>query len=174
MEHITWSTVDKSGWPDGPWMSEPDKEQWEDEATGMPCLIVRNCMGALCGYVGVDDSHPLHKKGYGDCVKPGCRHEDYCDYANRPEGMFEVHGGLTYSDLCMEGPEAETICHIPAPGEPDPIWWFGFDTAHAGDYEPGEGIYDGKRVFEPLAGGEYRTREYVKAECASLAKQLAA
>lgn len=158
MEHKTWATMDKTAWPEGPWKNEPDKEQWEDEATGMPCLLVRNRRGALCGYVGVDASHPLHGKGYDGCI----------------DGMFSVHGGLTYSDFCMEGPEAENICHVPSPGEPDPIWWFGFDCALYGDFEPGDGIYDGKRFFEPVGGGEYRTVAYVKSECADLARQLAA
>lgn len=173
MERMAWTTVDKSAWPEGPWKNEPDKEQWQDEATGMPCLLVRNRMGSLCGYVGVDDSHLWHGVGYDQCVDPGCAHEDYCGYEKAPEGKTEVHGGLTYSDLCMEGPEAETVCHVPAPGEPDPVWWFGFDTAHSGDLSPGEGVYDGVRFYPARLSGEYRTRGYVKAECANLAKQLA-
>ncbi len=41
MEKIEYRTVDKTGWGEGPWQSEPDKRQWQDEATGLPCLIVR-------------------------------------------------------------------------------------------------------------------------------------
>lgn len=169
MEHRTWNTIDKSGWPEGPWHSEPDKEQWQDPETGMPCLLVRNRMGALCGYVGVDEAHPWHKKAYNECLNPDCNHEDYCGYENAPEGKVGVHGGLTYSDICMEGPEAETICHVPGPGEPDPVWWFGFDTAHAGDLCPRD-LADER--LRHLAHGTYRTCEYVKKECADLAKQL--
>lgn len=40
-------------WGPGPWDGEPDKMQWTDPATGLDCLIVRNTLGALCGYVGV-------------------------------------------------------------------------------------------------------------------------
>ena len=34
MEHKTWTTDVKSAWGPGPWQDEPDKEQWEDPATG--------------------------------------------------------------------------------------------------------------------------------------------
>ena len=101
MEHKTWTAVDKATWGPGPWQDEPDKEQWADEATGYPCLIVRNRLGALCGYVGVPEGHPWHGKDYDDI-----------------EPCPDVHGGLTYADSCQEGPEGETICHVAAPGGP--------------------------------------------------------
>lgn len=54
MERIEYrGVVDKSGWARGVWDSEPDKIQWQDAETGLPCLIVRGPVGALCGYVGV-------------------------------------------------------------------------------------------------------------------------
>lgn len=64
MEARSWNSVDKSAWGDGPWQSEPDKMQWQDEATGFACLIVRDPMGALCGYVGVPETHPAHGLSY--------------------------------------------------------------------------------------------------------------
>lgn len=57
MQTREWKTKDKSEWPRGQWDDEPDKMQWLDEATGRPCLIVRNSFGGLCGYMGVDKSH---------------------------------------------------------------------------------------------------------------------
>lgn len=64
MNTIEYTTIDKSTWGPGPWQDEPDKIQYVDEATGLPCLIVRNGkeIGALCGYVGVLPGHPLHGK----------------------------------------------------------------------------------------------------------------
>jgi integrase len=118
MEHKTWDTVDKSGWGPGPWQDEPDKEQFADKATGYACLVKRNRFGALCGYVGVPQGHPWHGKGYDDVEA-------------------DVHGGLTYAAPCQEGPEGETICHVPGPGEPEPLWWLGFDCNHAWDVAPG-------------------------------------
>jgi hypothetical protein len=154
VETKTWEHVDKSGWPDGPWNGEPDKMQWTDETTGLPCLIKRHArFGNLCGYVGVTEDHPWYRKDH-DAVDAS------------------VHGGLTYSDFCMEeGDEAETICHIPAPGEPDNVWWLGFDCGHAWDRQPGVEA-DYASVWPAWKANEiYRDVAYVKAECADLAKQ---
>lgn len=101
MEMREHRTVDKSEWGDGPWQNEPDKVQWQDEATGLPCLIVRGPQGALCGYVGVAEGHPAFEKHYDDV----------------PDMV--VHGGLTFADHCHSGPEESAICHVPAEGEPD-------------------------------------------------------
>lgn len=98
-------------WPRGEWDTEPDRVEWFDKATGMPCPIVRNPMGALCGYVGVPEEHPHFGKGY-----------DNVDY--------RAHGGLTYADACQVG---GAVCHA---GD-DKRWWFGFDCAHHGDEIPG-------------------------------------
>ena len=73
MEHKTWTTMNKSTWGDGPWMAEPDKEQWPDETTGLPCLIKRNQFGALCGYVGVAEGHPWFGQSDGDNAGPRAR-----------------------------------------------------------------------------------------------------
>lgn len=142
------------------WKNEPDRVEFE--AHGFPCLIVRNKMGALCGYVRVASDHPFHGKNY----------EEIQDSIN-------VHGGLTYSDHSQN-----KICHTPKPGEPDDIFWFGFDCAHAWDltpevYEmekPGGILHDMKIRFQrleaPLPRVIYRDIPYVKAECERLALQL--
>ena len=119
--------IDKSGWGEGPWNDEPDKLQWQDEKTGLPCLIVRNRkMGNWCGYVGVPDGHPFY---------------DMPD--DEAQNMVEVHGGLTFSSFCQEtDSEREGVCHVPGEGEPDNVWWLGFDCAHSGDNEH-NGYYGG-------------------------------
>lgn len=63
MDTREYRTIDKS---DGEWKDEPDKIQWQDEATGFPCLIVRGPSGALCGYV-MDADTPLWAAEYGSC-----------------------------------------------------------------------------------------------------------
>lgn len=64
--------------------------------------------------------------------------------------------------------EQRAICHRPEPGEPDGVWWFGFDCAHSGDLSP-------RREFEPLFNdGSYRDIEYVTEQVRSLAQQLRA
>lgn len=132
----------KTNWSDGPWQDEPDKVQWQDPTTQLPCLIVRNNFGAWCGYVGVSKGHPLFEQHYD-------------------KGNIDVHGGLTYSDHCVG-----KICHVVEEGEDDNVWWLGFDCSHAGDLAPG------LTAFTHFPGDVYRNEKYVKREVTSLAQQL--
>lgn len=156
--------IDKTNWPDGPWKSEPDRVQWQH--AGYACLIARQPrLGHLCGYVGVDHAHPFYGKGYDD-----------------PD--VTVHGGLTYANKC-----SGAICHIPEPGMPDDVWWFGFDAAHLGDLSPA--IVVGEMAANRLLPEElaeslrkinarhlledyYRDLPYIKSETERLAEQLRA
>lgn len=152
----TWRFTDKSKWPSGPWDSEPDKVQWVDEKTGLDCLIVRNHLGALCGYVGVPEGHPLFAKD-----------DSAIDHDLR------VHGGLTFSSFCQEAHGEESharICHVPLPGRPDRVWWLGFDCAHLGDHIPSADSY--RRGFDGSCE-TYKDISYVKTECANGLRKLA-
>lgn len=137
--------VDRSGWDSGPWDGEPDKVQWQDRRTGMPCLAVRNRTGGWCGYVGVTQGHPFFELDYDD-----------------KKVDVRVHGGLTFCGACSPDDKEHGICHRPDPGEPDHVWWLGFDCLHAGDLVP----------MVATLGDVYRDLRYVKGECAKLAKQL--
>ena len=123
METLQYTWIDKSGWVAGPWQTEPDKVQWADPATGMPCLIVRSvASGALCGYVGVEKPHPFY--GEGDIFADGV-------------SALEVNGGVTFVGPCQTGIEVDRgICHIPGEGETEDVWWIGFDCAHGWDISP--------------------------------------
>jgi hypothetical protein len=134
----------KAGWPPGPWTDEPDRVEFEH--AGLPCLINRNHMGALCGYVAVPTGHPWHGRNYSD-----------------DEISVDVHGGLSYSHKC----QCE-ICHKPKPGEPDGVWWFGFDCGHCWDLIPVTLTYGFSLDREV-----YRDIAYVRREVESLAEQLA-
>lgn len=152
MQRIEYrDVVDKAGWKTGPWQNEPDKVQWQDEATGLPCLIVRGPIGAWCGYVGVSKGHPYYGLGYDD---------DKIEVG--------VHGGLTFANACApEGNPASSICHIVEPGEDDHVHWLGFDCAHCGDRT------DIMHHYRTAIRDEvYRDVAYVTAEVESLAKQL--
>ncbi len=142
--------VDRTGWPDGPWTTEPDKVQWHTRA-GLPGLVVRNKhSGSLCGYAAVLPGHPLYEKPYQEV-----------------DGI-DVHGGLTYSAFCMENGH---ICHVPEPGEPDKVWWLGFDCGHAWDVAP---CMPGLLGLVNQNGDEwqYRDLEYVQDQVECLAAQL--
>ena len=146
--------IDKSAWGPGPWQDEPDRVDFVH--AGFACLANRRGdeLGHWCGYVGVPKEHPAYGK-QGEDVD------------------VEVHGGVNYAHKC-----AGEICHVPAPGMPDDVWWLGFDCAHAGDLAPGlravlrrVGIPDRE---QSIFRDEYRTLAYVRREIESLAEQLAA
>lgn len=140
-EHVelTEWEVEKSGWPPGPWHDEPDRLQWNH--AGFACLMVRQSrMGHWCGYVGVPEEHPFFGHSYHDIDE-------------------DVHGGLTYSEVCDP-----PVCHVPEPGFPDRVWWLGFDCGHADDRMPAMSV----------PWGVYRDVEYVQAETNKLAQELQA
>jgi len=82
------------------------------------------------------------------------------DYNNEIFNNVDVHGGLTYSDDLNN----------------DNNWWFGFDTAHFGDWAYFKiliwgsiGKKNGRYMHK---GDVYRDKEYCINECKSLVKQL--
>jgi hypothetical protein len=146
MNNMENMTYDKSLWGKGEWDNEPDRVDFIH--VGYSCFIMRNHSGAWCGYVGVPSNHV----GYGQDYNEMCEHVD-------------VHGGLTYADKCRG-----SICHIPEPGMPDDVWWFGFDTAHYNDKVPGMEFYR----FYDKDERVYRNMEYTINETKQLAEQLKA
>lgn len=147
MSEPTKRVIDRSKWGPGPWDGEPDRLDFR--AQGFPCFALRTELGHWCGYVGVPRGHPWHGKDCGEL------------------GDVEVHGGVTYTEHC-DGP----ICHVPAPGDPDDVWWVGFDCMHGVDCSPG--VTAAVRLLPDVArsvSGTYRTLTYVKAETVRLAKQ---
>lgn len=173
---------EKATWKEGPWTTEPDKMQWQDEETGLPCLIVRNRSGALCGYVGVPKGHPFHAVDYHNCSKEECGEVDedgiksyhsYCDHS--PSHVLDAHGGITFSGFCQESEHG--ICHVVEPGEDDKVWWLGFDTAHGGDIIP---AFTGPKMeaigitsfTDREPGASYKNIAYVKRQVKELARQL--
>jgi hypothetical protein len=147
MNMKTWNNTDKSEWASGEWVDEPDKAQWV--SSNLDCLIVRGPMGALCGYVGVPESHPMFEKDYNSAD-------------------VEVHGGLTFANRCSPSPEGDHkgICHVEEGAANETVWWLGFDCGHAWDVIP---RYD----FTFGSDETYRNFSYVKKEVEGLARQLA-
>ena len=165
MKTISYYNIDKSDWADGPWRTEPDKVQWQDPATGLPCLITRGHHGAHCGYVGITAEHPY--------------------YGKSPLGFdmgLSVHGDANFADGCQHSPhEGFGVCHIPEPGEPDNVWWIGFDCAHCYDRTPGSDATMKRLGIPDFMGGflgsdspirQYRDHAYAKANVTHLAAQL--
>lgn len=160
MKTLQFTTIDRAakGWPSGEWDGEPDKVQWPDEATGLPCLAVRNRHhGNWCGYVGVTEGHRCFGKDWDGT------------------GDLDVHGGITFGGHCQPGSEESGICHLPDPGEPDHVWWLGFDCAHAWDHSPDDVKRAEERggIWAIASDSSYRTLAYVQSQCRKLAEQLA-
>lgn len=142
-------------WGPGPWENEPDRIEWRTPGSKLPRLAIRGPLGSWCGYVGLPEDHPLHgRKAWGTGGNEEQRH-DAIDALN-------VHGGITYAEAC-----AGHICHVAREGEPEHVWWLGFDCAHSGDIRPGLGRLPG--VF---ASGQYRDVAYIIQQCEVLAAQL--
>jgi len=140
-------TADRSEWSTGPWDQETkDKFVWVDPETGLDCMMIRNGMGAWCGYVGLPPAHAEHGKSYNELWS------------------YNVHGGLTYSAPC-----SGKICHVPEEGRPHDVWWLGFDCSHGGDQCPTD-------PTDPnyYAGGTYRTQAVVWRWVLELAAKAAA
>ncbi|RSV32191.1 hypothetical protein [Sphingomonas sp. ABOLH] len=159
------------------WLGEADKLSWIDPATGYECIMLRDSgEGFLSGYVGVPEAHPLF----------GWDHD-----AVPTELGIDVHGGLTYSRICDDGPspqrrlivEAKRICHVVVGVIPllqatehragDGHWWFGFRCNHVYDVVPGS-VRDRQRFMGAETAAEYRDDGYVVREVRNLAAQLRA
>ena len=171
------------------WLDEPDEYMWEH--AGLPCAIMRNGLGAWCGYVGIPASHPLHGKPYNHIVvAPPAEFLDIevdldsinllalfafalegGDYAadSYPLALIiKVHGGITYaSDILPCGNEHELFRDIDAL---DNMWWFGFDCGHYGDFMPFMSALTSELIAD--LEGEYRTVEFAKQETEAMADQL--
>jgi hypothetical protein len=180
----------KMEWPAGPWLEEPDKIQWIDEATGLDCLIVRQSeSGHLCGYAGVPPGHPLHGAPHSEPAaalrEAWVRRQEQSigdasplvllfaargdDEDPRPDCVFDVHGSLTFSGGCEEGGR---ICHVPQDDRSKDVWWYGFDCMHCRDFSPrdmarrkrGEWMIDQQATYKDIG--------YVRQQTEKLAAQL--
>ncbi len=102
---------DKSGWGDGPWQGEPDRVEWREGS--YKCLVLRNQLGALCGYAAVPPGHAC----YG------------LEYDALNEAGVDVYDGLSYSSAAgIESPvgHVELVSGRIAGDE----WWVGFSCTN--------------------------------------------
>ena len=155
MHHKLCESKKKIGSPRGKWIKELNLVRFK--AFGYHCVVARiPNLGHLCGYVAIDDKHPLHLKDYPALI---------------PNVKLYAHGGITYS-YASQG--------VVSINENDNLWWLGFDCAHFGDYLPYNSSLAMKQITgmddlnSDMYGGDflYKTVGYVKQECIQLAKQL--
>ena len=130
---------------------------------GLRCVVIITDMCHRCGYVGVENNHPLY----------GVNYFDEADFLKgSPEWYFDVHGGITYSGGDNYPVESN-------------LWWFGFDCAHYGDGKDYKSVSEYQIIDKdrlkyymecdkrfPDIRGVVRTQSYVEQECKNLADQL--
>ena len=160
--------IDKSDWGDGPWMTEPDAVEWMH--AGYACRILRHPVwGHLCGYVGVERTHPY--------------------YGRAPRDVdLEAHHDVNYAAKGKRG----VVCHVPATGTSGDcaLWWFGFDCGHSFDLAPGRRAHEREEAKRspalakleeraqqldrecPGLAPRYRPLAYVQRQTENLAEQL--
>ena len=144
-------------------MVKKDGVEFDEIVEGLRCVGILTSLGHRCGYVGVNKTHPFYGFHYSDQIPKEflCLYEEIKEKPIGKRGMvdiffhdpnnpkigflFDVHGSITYSESNKKGYPVETQ---------EPLWFFGFDCNHAGDSE------------------NPKSKEYVKAECESLVKQL--
>lgn len=144
--------------PPGPWHDEPDRVEFEHE--GFTCLLLRGG-SSWSGYVAVPPGHPWHGKSYGDVRVPSTDDNEH--------GWIDVHGGLTYSDKC-----SGNICHVAKPGEPDDVWWLGFDCNHSGDLSAWDLLQGDRDRHNGYWFESYKDVEYTRRNTIKLANQAKA
>lgn len=155
----------------------------------MHLVVIQGEMGHRCGYVGINNQHPLYGVGYQeetDKLKPPSPDEP-CGKRSplllmsmaldpdkaRPEYVFNVHGGVTYSKM---GDEA---CYpVRSVSNGDPLFWYGFDCGHCDDGQDMTVQSPGLRKIHLDCGFDpeerpVRSLEYVIEECNKLSDDLA-
>ena len=155
MVEIVEAWLDKSGWGSGAWQNEPDRVEWRDKVTGLPCLALRHSLGGhWCGYVGVPPGHPWYD----------------LDFESLPSEAHQPHE-ITFAGRCMEDsrPQRERVCHVALPGEPDAVFWLGFDFAHYRDLVPAV-TAELAALDMAISGQSYKHLAYVQQCCADLAE----
>jgi hypothetical protein len=162
-----WSREEKQVWVEGEWTTEPDKIQWRDCTTNLLCLILRNYIsGGLCGYVGVDNSHPLFGLDYEGAEK-----------------LFSIRWEITYCALSQKEYLPKKGIHwVSQQADPDQqIWWFGFAPDKWTDISPlmHPHMFNEHPLNQHLAeelreqGAGYRNIEAIKIVIRDLCLQIA-
>ena len=151
-------------------------KDWTTEAGLRACCIISS-RGNINGYVEVPDDSPFSEMEYYVYSVNIEKLKDWTEAKRHVQeyiNSIEVHGGLTFSRKS----DGKYL-----PGE---NWWFGFDTAHAGDSSNVELAWellkeDGDDRAEFIKNNNYMTNfaddtykdlQYVERQCESLARQL--
>jgi hypothetical protein len=155
-------------WAEGEWDNEPNFMKWRDPASGLLCIVRRHAfLGTLNGYVCVKRGHPFFMRHYSQtrCIRKPFKYKGDIPVLKKSPPRkscrvqsFIVHGGVTFSGKIRRHG-----------GGVERGWWFGFDCGHAWDVSP---YFKGRGL--DFGDSHYRNFDYVREQCAELAKQIAA
>lgn len=159
---------------------------WKTKAGLQAAVMINGATGFRCGYVAVLYGHPLYGQDYSDPTNKLRFPRDETigkrdiislfsalgDRTQRrsPGIVFDVHGGLTYSD---RGDNNKWLNATVIKGDPSKLWWFGFDAGHCDDGHLPEWIEAmHAKGIDLWSNRPARTLEYMVDECESLAQQI--
>lgn len=157
-----------------PFFNEPD--YFKSCAYGLPFIMKRNHAKAWCGYVGVPVGHPHYGLSYSDRVsvidRTAIQLKQQSPISILIEAAQEDDQKVSI-DILYDCPGGITWAKDHAAGEyKDGYWYFGFDCHHYNDLGPRDIILASQGAGYPSEGREYRTFEFVRRACFSLADQL--
>jgi hypothetical protein len=149
---------ESKGWGDGPWQQEPDYITFDH--SGRTCIMHRNQLGGWCGYVSVAPGHPYY--GMQPASMFAAERMLYVPYVNQ----FPRTRHINYASKCNGH-----VCHTPKPGEPDDVWWFGFDCIGSDDIVPAFMLmYSQRMLLNERA--VYRDEEWVRQQLKDMAEAM--
>jgi len=143
-------------------------KDWTTKAGLRAVILLVNDGSHHCGYVEINEGHPLFNKEYTEKCCPqlpegetiGRRGvipllcADMSAKLISADVYFNVHGGITFSGEFKNESKG---------------WWFGYDCAHAGDKMKLPSLAS----FGDFDGDVWRDEAFCIAECEDLARQLA-
>lgn len=192
----------KAKLPAGVWQKEPDYQYWKDSETKLDCLIVRNQLGSLCGYVGVPKDHLFYKKSYIDCTLPSARKRTPEEIIEDTSWIKEIRPLSPMTSYIIEKSSKQLICDTPycehklqsmlnahggitytnmcqgdvchpVDNDDEHVWWIGFDCAHLNDICP---VYiknlNNFELLSQVSNSTYKNIRYVENQITNLAKEI--
>lgn len=139
---------DKTQWPQGTWLKEPDHCAWENYSYN--CILIRDMkLGIWRGFVGVTKEHPFYGKTLADLLN-----EKIYLY------LTQVHGGVSFAGRLIPKPKSvDRKC-----------WFFGFECLQEEDLVP----LVPKTGISNIIGVPqvYRNFNYARRETNKLAREL--
>lgn len=140
--------LNKSDFPPGPWMQEPDVCYWYH--SDLNCLALRDMsLGNWKSFVGVNESHLLYSKNLDEILR----------YPVMMDAYIDVHGGITSAGKLPNKYKEEASF----------LWWFGIDTSHGSDTIP---LLKRDDTL-PFTETSYKSFSFIRRETNKLASYIA-